>query len=108
MSVRASRTVSISPSPAAFRSSSSVIRCEPYSVAAVASVHSVLPTALTTAADEVLRAAGVDHVVHEGTPPVEAAVAAARDAEALALIGPFRSSDVAEAAEATAPAGLPL
>src|SRR3954447_9433420 len=108
MSVRASRTVSISPSAAAFRSSSSVIGCEPYSVAAVASVHSVLPTALTTAVDEVLRAAGLEHVAHGRTPAVEVAVAAARDDAALALIGPFRSADVAEAVEATAPAGLPL
>src|SRR3954451_2822097 len=108
MSVRASRTVSISPSAAAFRSSSSVIGCEPYSGAAVASEHSVLPTTLTTAVDEVLRAAGIEHVAHGRTPAVEAAAAAARDDAALALIGPFRSADVAEAVEATAPAGLPL
>ena len=74
----------------------------------MASVHSVLPTALTTAVDEVLRAAGVEHVAHGRTPAVEAGVAAARDDAALALIGPYRSADVAETVEATAPAGLPL
>ena len=69
-------------------------------------VHSVLPEALTDAVADVLRAAGVEHVAHRDTPPVEAAVAAARDSGAVALIGPFRSADVAEAVEATAPAGL--
>src|SRR3954468_7391262 len=108
MSVSASRTVSISPSPAAFRSSSSVIPAKPYSVARVASVHSVLPTALTTAVGEVLAAAGVPPGPHGRTPPVEAAAVAARDEDAVALIGPYRSADVAEAVEATAPAGLPL
>jgi len=39
---------------------------------------------------------------------MRAAEAAAADREALALIGPFRSREVAEAVEATAPAGLPL
>jgi hypothetical protein len=39
---------------------------------------------------------------------MRAAEAAAADPEALALLGPFRSRAVAEAVEATAPAGLPL
>src|SRR5205085_4750222 len=48
------------------------------------------------------------HVAHDGAPPVEAAAAASRDDDALALLGPYRSADVAEAVEATAPAGLAL
>jgi hypothetical protein len=71
-------------------------------------VHSVLPEKLTAAVAEVLDAAGVAHVAHDGDAPVEAGVAAARDDEAVALIGPHRSADVAEAVEATAPAGLAL
>jgi hypothetical protein len=71
-------------------------------------VHSVLPASLTAAIDGELRDAGVAHVPHAGEPPLRAAEAAAADAAAAALIGPFRSADVAEAVEATAPAGLPL
>ena len=71
-------------------------------------VHSVLPDSLAAAVDEELRAAGVAHVPHTGEPPLRAAEAAAADGDAAALIGPFRSADVAEAVEATAPAGLPL
>jgi hypothetical protein len=71
-------------------------------------VHSVLPDPLTAAVDEILRAAGVEHVAHTDDDPVRAAEAAAGDADAAALIGPFRSAAVAEAVEATAPAGLPL
>jgi hypothetical protein len=71
-------------------------------------VHSILPPALTEAVDEVLRAAGVRHVAHGDGDAVEAAVAAASDPEARAVIGPFRSRAVAEAVEATAPARLPL
>jgi hypothetical protein len=71
-------------------------------------IHSVLPDALTSAVGDVLGSAGVRHVAHGATPPVEAAVAAARDDDAVALIGPYRSADVAEAVEATAPAGLAL
>jgi hypothetical protein len=71
-------------------------------------VHSILPPALTEAVDEVIRAAGVAHVAHGEADPVGAAVAAASDPQALAVIGPFRSRAVAEAVEATAPAGLPL
>jgi hypothetical protein len=71
-------------------------------------VHSVLPAALSSALAEVLAAAGVRHVVHEADDPVGAAVSAAEDPAALALVGPFRSVDVSEALAATAPAGLPL
>jgi hypothetical protein len=71
-------------------------------------VHSVLSAALSIAVGEVLAAAGVRHVVHEVDDPVRAAVAAAGDPAALALVGPFRSADVSEALAATAPAGLPL
>jgi hypothetical protein len=71
-------------------------------------VHSVLPDSLAAAVAEELRAAGVAHVPHTGEPPLRAAEAAAAAGDAAALIGPFRSADVAEAVEATAPAGLPL
>ena len=50
----------------------------------------------------------VQHVAHGDSDPMRAAEAAASDADALALLGPFRSREVAEAIEATAPAGLPL
>ena len=71
-------------------------------------VHSILPPLLTEAVDEVLRATGVDHVTHGDGDPVGAAVAAASDPAARAVIGPFRSADVNEALAATAPARLPL
>jgi hypothetical protein len=71
-------------------------------------VHSVLPDALGEAVDAVLRPAGIAHVAHGDGAPVRAAERAAGDARAGAVIGPFRSSDVAEAVEATAPAGLAL
>jgi hypothetical protein len=71
-------------------------------------VHSVLPEALTAAVGAVLDAAGVGHVAHGDGPVVEAGVAAARDDDAVAIIGPYRSAAVAEAVEATAPAGLAL
>jgi hypothetical protein len=71
-------------------------------------VHSVLPVPLSASLDEVLAAACVRHVVHEMDDPVGAAVSAAEDPAALALVGPFRSADVSEALAATAPAGLPL
>jgi hypothetical protein len=71
-------------------------------------VHSVLPASLTAVVDAELRAAGVGHVPHKAEAPLRAAEAAAGDPDAAALIGPFRSADVAEAVEATAPAGLPL
>jgi hypothetical protein len=71
-------------------------------------VHSILPPPLTDAVDAVLRAAGEPHIVHGEGDPAAAAVAAASDPAARAVIGPFRSRAVAEAVEATAPAGLPL
>jgi hypothetical protein len=71
-------------------------------------VHSVLPEPLAVVVDAVLAAAGVAHVGHGEAEPVRAAVLAARDEGALALIGPIRSADVIDALEATAPAGLPL
>ena len=70
-------------------------------------VHSTLPKPLAAAASEVLDAAGVAHVAHGDGDPMAAAMAAAGDAEAVALLGPFHSRDVAETVEATAPAGLP-
>ncbi|HEX4691193.1 MAG TPA: hypothetical protein VH276_10915 [Solirubrobacteraceae bacterium] len=71
-------------------------------------VHSTLPDPLTRAVDAVLSAAGVEHVAHGDGDPVGAAERAAGDNDAIALIGPFRSRDVADAVAATAPAGLPL
>ena len=71
-------------------------------------VHSVLPDALSAAVDAVLEPAGVVHVAHREGDPVGTAATAAADESAVALIGPYRSADVAEAVEATAPAGLPL
>jgi hypothetical protein len=68
----------------------------------------MLPARLTAAVDAVLGAAGARHVAHGGGDPVAAAVVAAEDPSALAVIGPYRSRDVAEAVEATAPAGLPM
>jgi hypothetical protein len=71
-------------------------------------VHSILPPDLTRAVDEVLSAKGVSHVAHGDADPVGAAVAAASDPQARAVIGPFRSADVNEVLAATAPARLPL
>lgn len=71
-------------------------------------VHSALPDPLSAAVGELLAAAGVEHVAHGARTIVRAAEAAAGDPEAVALVGPFRSADVAEAVAATAPAGLPL
>jgi hypothetical protein len=71
-------------------------------------VHSILPELLTRAVGNVLDAAGIRHVAHGTANPVEAAGAAAADPQAHALLGPYRSADVAEAVEATAPAGLAL
>jgi hypothetical protein len=67
-------------------------------------VHSALPDPLTQAVEELLGPAGVEHVAHGGSDPVVAAARAAGDADAIALIGPLRSGDVADAVEATAPA----
>lgn len=72
----------------------------------MARVHSALPTRLTDAVDEVLQGAGIEHVAHDDA--MRGAEAAASDADALAFVGPWLSQDVAHAAEATAPAGLPL
>jgi hypothetical protein len=71
-------------------------------------VHSVLPEALTAVVGEVLDAAGIEHVGHGSGTPMDAVNTVAGDGEAIALIGPYRSADVAEVVEATAPAGLPL
>jgi hypothetical protein len=71
-------------------------------------VHSSLPDSLTEAVDAELEAAGVRHVAHGDRRPIGAAEAAAADGRSLALIGPYRSADVAEAVEASAPVGLPL
>src|SRR3954463_10031003 len=71
-------------------------------------VHIVLPDGLTRAVAEVLTAAGVEHVAQRDADPVQAAADAAGDDGAIALISPYRSAEVAEAVEATAPAGLPL
>ncbi|HEX2103073.1 MAG TPA: hypothetical protein VHF51_05440 [Solirubrobacteraceae bacterium] len=48
------------------------------------------------------------HVAHGADQPLRRATAAAADPRAVALLGPFRSADVAEAVEATAPARLAL
>jgi hypothetical protein len=69
-------------------------------------VHSALPEALT-AAVEAARGE-LEHVPHGEGDVMRAAEEAAADASALALIGPFRSREVCEALEATAPTGLPL
>ncbi|MGB9182899.1 MAG: hypothetical protein WCB67_02455 [Solirubrobacteraceae bacterium] len=71
-------------------------------------VHSILPEPLTETAQEMFRAADVRHVGHGTEDPVEATAAAAHDIHAVALLGPYRSADVAEAVEASAPAGLGL
>jgi hypothetical protein len=71
-------------------------------------VHSVLPARLTAEVERVLSAAGVAHAAHTDEDPVAAGATAAGDDAAVALIGPFRSREVAETVEATAPAGLPL
>jgi hypothetical protein len=71
-------------------------------------VHTILPEPLTEAVDAVLRPAGVAHAAHGDGDPPAAAEAAAGGPGARAVIGPYRSADVAEAVAATAPAGLPL
>ena len=47
-------------------------------------------------------------MAHGEADPARSAARAAASERAIALIGPFRSADVAEAVEATAPARLPL
>src|SRR5262249_21869740 len=71
-------------------------------------VDSVLPDPLTEAVTAVLRPAGITHQAHGYGAPMWAAEVSAADPEAVAMIGPYRSADVAEAVEATAPAGLAL
>ena len=71
-------------------------------------VHSLLPVALATAAGAELGPAGIEHVAHGTADPVAAMDAAAADPRALAVLGPYRSADVAEAVESSAPAGLAL
>jgi hypothetical protein len=71
-------------------------------------VHTALPDALAAAVDTVLRPTALAHAAHGDGDPVGAAERAAGDPDAVALIGPFRSADVAEAVEATAPKRLPL
>ncbi len=71
-------------------------------------VHSALPSALAAEVDVVLASGGLRHVAHGVDDSVAAGVAAAEDPDAVALLGPFRSRDVADTLEATAPAGLPL
>jgi hypothetical protein len=71
-------------------------------------VHSVLPSKLAAEVDSVLASAGIAHRQHDIDDPVAAGVVAASDPAAVALIGPFRSRDVAETVEATAPARLAL
>jgi hypothetical protein len=71
-------------------------------------VHSVLPSPLAAEVDSVLASAGIAHQRHDAEDPVAAGAAAASDPAAVALIGPFRSRDIAETVEATAPARLPL
>src|SRR4051812_5138032 len=69
-------------------------------------LHSALPEALTAAVDAATDR--LEHVAHGDRDHMAAAEAAAAEAEAVALVGPYRSREVAEAVEATAPAGLPL
>jgi hypothetical protein len=71
-------------------------------------VHSALPELMTAAADDALRAAGVGHTAHGEGAVMSAGEAAAADPRTLALLGPFRSREVCEVVEATAPAGVPL
>jgi hypothetical protein len=71
-------------------------------------VHSILPESLTRAAGAAFEDAGVRHVAHGTDDPVGAADAAVADPQALALLGPYRSAEVAKAVEASGPAGLAL
>ena len=68
-------------------------------------VHSALPEAMTRAVDVVLRVGRVPHVAHGDGDPLAAAERAAADPAALALIGPMRSADVAEARGGDRPGG---
>jgi hypothetical protein len=63
---------------------------------------------LTAAADAVLADAGVEHRAHGLAGAVVAAELAVADEEAVAIIGPYRSAEVAAVLEVTAPAGVAL
>lgn len=65
-------------------------------------VATVLPQRLTEAVAAVLESAGIEH------RPVERVEEAVADERVVALVGPYRSNDVALALDVTAPAGLPL
>lgn len=71
-------------------------------------VHSALPVSLAETLDAELSRRAIAHSAHGDRRPVRAAETAAADPHALALVGPYRSADVAEAVEATAPVGLAL
>jgi hypothetical protein len=71
-------------------------------------VHSALPPDLAGEAGSALAEAGLAHVAHGTRDPVGAAERAVQDPSAVALIGPFRSAHVAEAAEVVAGTGLAL
>lgn len=71
-------------------------------------IHTILPARLTDVVESVLRETGLTHVAHGDRDPVSAAEAIVADPEVRAIIGPFRSSAVAEVVEVTAPKGLPL
>jgi hypothetical protein len=71
-------------------------------------IHSALPGPLEEAVGAVLSAAAVEYLPHGDRRPFDAAVSAAEDPRAGALVGPFRSADVNDALAVTAPARLPL
>jgi hypothetical protein len=73
-----------------------------------ATVHSALPADLAREADAVLTAARLTHVAHGPRDPVGAAERAVEDRDAIALLGPFRSAHVGEAAEVVVGTGLAL
>jgi hypothetical protein len=70
-------------------------------------VDSALPERLTAVVDAVLSVAGVEHVAHGDRNAVRAAEKAVEHG-AAALIGPYQSRAVCEAAEVTTPAGVPI
>jgi hypothetical protein len=73
-----------------------------------ATVHSALPAELAREAHLILGKAGLAHVAHGDGDPVRAAEHAVEDADAVALLGPFRSAHVGEAAEVVVGTGLAL
>lgn len=70
-------------------------------------IASILPAELTGVVDDVLSDAGITHVAYGDEDPVGAAEEAVAGG-ALAVIGPFRSTQVVEALEITAPQGVAL